>query len=82
MSKSAIDAIQELTKALEAGGYNAAPPGAAGKSLKIEPLDLTVDEATGRFKPTKDPHYPHTCPNCKGPAYIGARKIECKAKCK
>ena len=34
--------------------------------------------------PLKDPRFPHTCYNCKGPAYIGAvpAAFECKAKCR
>ena len=26
--------------------------------------------------------YPHTCPNCKGPAYVGFSSVDCMAKCK
>lgn len=29
----------------------------------------------------KDPNYPHTCPKCKGPAYIGLNTIDCKKNC-
>ncbi len=29
-----------------------------------------------------DPNYPHVCPNCKGPAYIGATTVDCKGKCR
>jgi hypothetical protein len=30
----------------------------------------------------KDPHFPHTCTKCKGPAYIGFTSTECKRGCK
>lgn len=33
---------------------------------------------------TKDPHYPHKCPHCKGPAYQGimpGSNLDCKFKC-
>ena len=26
--------------------------------------------------------YPHTCPNCKSPAYIGFNSIDCSNNCK
>lgn len=26
--------------------------------------------------------FPHECPKCKGPAYIGFSKVECKRSCK
>jgi len=73
-------AIDELVKALNAGGYNCAP--SEGHTLEVEPLDLTVD-ANGNFWPTpkKDENYPHKCPRCGGPAYIGLSKVDCKAKC-
>lgn len=27
------------------------------------------------------PHYPHVCPTCKAPAYIGFSKVDCSAGC-
>ena len=27
-------------------------------------------------------NYPHKCPNCNGPAFIGLSKVDCKNKCK
>jgi hypothetical protein len=66
---NAIEAIEALTKALEAGSYNAAP------ARKL------VDEIEFEIIPAKDDRYPHKCPRCKGPAYIGLNKIDCKAKC-
>lgn len=38
-----------------------------------EPAFILVEDA--------DRSYPHKCPKCSGPAYIGAFKVDCKAKC-
>ncbi len=27
------------------------------------------------------PSYPHLCPRCRGPAYVGFREIDCQRKC-
>lgn len=29
----------------------------------------------------KEEHFPHKCPRCKAPAYIGFQFIECQSKC-
>lgn len=29
-----------------------------------------------------DDRYPHRCPRCNGPAYIGAVSVECKGECR
>lgn len=29
----------------------------------------------------RDLRYPHTCPKCKGPAYIGLNQVDCKNLC-
>lgn len=77
---SAIKAIEELVKALNAGNYGAAPAG--GHSLDIEPLDLAFDTITFDDRHIKkDDRYPHVCPRCKGPAYVGFSNVDCKAKC-
>lgn len=65
--------IQTLVKALEAGGYNAAPS------------TLNGTGCSGIAPPApkaKDDKYPHECPRCHGPAYIGLNSVDCKAKCK
>lgn len=64
-SNATIDAINDLVKALE--GYGFAGYGAIDVPLlPVEP---------------KDRDYPHVCPKCKGPAYIGFSNITCKANC-
>lgn len=60
--------IDALVKALEAGAYKAAP----GWEI----------EAPKEEKPKKDDKYPHKCPKCGGPAYIGFSDINCKNKCR
>lgn len=35
------------------------------------------------FSPSVDPsRYPHTCPRCSGPAYVGAVEVDCPRGCK
>lgn len=51
-----------------------------------QPLSIksVFDGATKRASASlklKDYHFPHVCPGCKGPAYIGFAAMECKAKC-
>ncbi len=32
--------------------------------------------------PEKDPHFPHECPRCHGPAYVGGNNnVDCKRGC-
>ncbi len=32
--------------------------------------------------PAKDDRYPHACPRCKGPAYVGGNNnVDCKRRC-
>lgn len=52
-------------------------PGAMRYTIKekIELTDFTL------FEEVKDPNYPGQCPKCKGAAYIGFNKIDCKAGC-
>lgn len=69
MKTPAQQAIDELVKALNAGYY------------------ATTDEWINQGAPDidatrfKDKHYPHKCPRCKGPAYVGFSSIDCKTKC-
>jgi hypothetical protein len=74
--KTSAQAIDELIKALNAGGYGAAPPPIGDDwSIETQPdIDAT------QFN-KKDERYPHKCPRCKGPAYIGFSSVDCKAKC-
>lgn len=37
--------------------------------------EVAVDEA-------RDHRYPHTCPRCNGPAYVGAVEVDCSRGCK
>lgn len=71
ISKDALKAIEELTKALEAGGYNVfSPPGNWHWGVEEKP------------EKKDDEKYPHKCPKCGGPAYIGFSDVDCKNKCK
>jgi hypothetical protein len=46
----------------------------------------SVDEkgriAAASPAPAKDDRFPHVCPRCGGPAYIGALDVDCKTRCK
>lgn len=75
ISKDTLKAIEELTKALEAGNYKAAP----GYYTEYESWRPDDKEEP---KPKKDEKYPHKCPKCGGPAYIGFSDVDCKNKCK
>lgn len=79
----AVKAIEELVKALNAGGYNVAPNVGPSYPLSANPLDLGESEwrLDDPKLPKKDDRYPHVCPKCKGPAYIGLNSVDCKNKC-
>jgi hypothetical protein len=74
--------LEELNKALIAGGYVPIPIGA--------PLSFpdTIKRLVKELKargcisgiPTdpRDPRFPHVCPYCSGPAYVGAVDVDCK----
>ena len=32
--------------------------------------------------PDRDARYPHQCPRCSGPAYVGFVSVDCKLRCK
>lgn len=78
MSPDALKALEELTKALEAGDYNAAPSGGSG-GWYTEYETWRIDDGD---EPKKDDKYPHKCPKCGGPAFIGFSHVDCKNKCK
>ncbi len=40
---------------------------------------LVRDDAVGLVAATD---YPHLCPRCRGPAYVGFREIDCQRKCR
>jgi hypothetical protein len=42
----------------------------------LQPVGLTVVELN-----TINKEYPHICPKCKGPAYIGMNNVDCKNNC-
>lgn len=46
--------------------------------------DLESDDVKKKcgLEQKKDPKYPHICPSCKGPAFIGLNQIDCKKGCK
>lgn len=57
----------------------------------IDPFAIT--ELTRRYMETLtaivepivahlDDRYPHTCPRCQGPAYVGAVEVDCAGNCK
>jgi len=51
-----------------------------GLEIIARPQDIDLPIGWRR---AKDPHYPHTCPKCKGPAYMGVvpTSFECKKGC-
>ncbi len=50
--------------------FSAYYPGYRVKMTVVEPAQPT----------TRDPHYPHDCPGCGGPSYIGL-SVDCLGKC-
>ncbi len=53
-------------------------PGIHGHALQF--LDDLY--ATKSVPKKKDDRFPHQCPACKGPAYVGAYDFECKVGCR
>lgn len=56
-------------------------PETFGRSLAIERLEI-LGPALKTAEPVPSAsRFPHNCPRCKGPAYIGFTTIECERKC-
>lgn len=50
---------------------------------EFERLRRAIDEYLCQrlIKAPDRKQYPHDCPRCKAPAYIGFAKVDCSAKC-
>ncbi len=56
----------------------------SGHTITVAPgygLNAPIVEVTIHYPDKPDPNYPHKCPKCQAPAYMGFSKIDCKAKC-
>lgn len=53
------------------GNWAVSPPPTLSGGFPL--TSLTIDEAD---------RYPHTCPRCQGPAYVGAVEVDCAGGCK
>jgi hypothetical protein len=70
--KMAINTMQDLIDAMEKGWYKISLP----TPIKFIKIDVDMSPTS-----TVDPEFPHTCPKCKGPAYVGFNSVQCKGNC-
>jgi len=96
MANEADDWLARATAALErelrAGLVVQPTPIQMSPDMLAEYEALCASEATAliaansvpRFftKETDPSRYPHTCPRCSGPAYVGAVEVDCAGGCK
>lgn len=66
---TALEQLEELVKALNASPY----PG--------DQIGWQWNIGGEKEKPKDDDRYPHKCPKCGGPAYVGFTDVECKNRC-
>lgn len=60
------------------------------KATLVSILVMDAEESGWRWLPEfppeeksrKDEKYPHKCPKCGGPAYVGFSSVDCKNKCR
>ncbi len=55
-----------------------------GVWITYNPLEGLLDAYNKEFPPipVTDERFPHECPKCSGPAYIGFSTVECKRGCR
>lgn len=70
----------ELIRRLDAAAFEASEE-LAEKAKVWESLQRRVSECITAVMNDIN-RYPHTCPRCQGPAYIGAVEVDCAGGCK
>lgn len=85
-----LNGTSKLTLGLLVSGFNLTGEllfdgcnGEGQLSLAAKPEDVMWVEDIPDTKPAlePDPTFPHTCPACKAPAYIGFSAIDCSKNC-
>jgi hypothetical protein len=57
-------------------------PATGSKTWTADPVDpRTIDKLRDAMNIMDDDRFPHSCPRCKAPAYVGLNDIDCSRGC-